>query len=57
MKFLESMYSNLESDQSMGRLEMKRYDEVVGDFRGAVYGLRRLVLGGSELQRKQVRAL
>jgi hypothetical protein len=53
-RFLDTVYKTMEGSQGMARLEMKRYDEVVGAYRSAVYALRRLVLAGSDMQRKQV---
>ncbi|KAL6754297.1 SecA DEAD-like domain-containing protein [Haematococcus lacustris] len=45
---------SLEAAYSNARLEMKRYDQVVEDYRHSVYALRRIILLGSVQQRTQV---
>lgn len=44
----------IENQWQMTRLDTKRYDEVVEDYRHNLYTLRRLILGGNVQQRRQV---
>ncbi|GAX81593.1 hypothetical protein CEUSTIGMA_g9021.t1 [Chlamydomonas eustigma] len=44
----------LESMHQMARLETKKYDEVIEEYRRSIYALRRLILQGTAQQRTQV---